>query len=70
MTVIGDKPQKFYLYYYVVYDKTQTVKLCLIVTVDCYSIRYCWAVIRHINPLMFGVMDDEPEGVAQRVYHV
>ena len=27
-------------------------------------------LIRHINPLMFDVIDDEPEGVARWVYHV
>ena len=26
--------------------------------------------IRHINPLMFDVICDKPEGVAQGVYHV
>ena len=26
--------------------------------------------IRHINPLMFGVIDDKPEGVARGDYHV
>ena len=26
--------------------------------------------IRHINPLMFDVIDDKPEGVARGVYHV
>ena len=26
--------------------------------------------IRHINPHMFGVIDDKPEGVARGVYHV
>ena len=25
-------------------------------------------IIRHINPLMFDVIDDKPEGVAQGVY--
>ena len=28
------------------------------------------SVIRHINPLLFGVIDDKPEGVARGVYHV
>ena len=28
------------------------------------------AYIRHINPLMFDVIDDKPEGVAWGVYHV
>ena len=27
-------------------------------------------VIRHISPLMFGVIDDKPEGVAREIYHV
>ena len=27
-------------------------------------------IIRHINPLMFYVIDDKPEGVARGVYHV
>ena len=26
--------------------------------------------IRHINPLMFDVIDDKPEGVARGVYYV
>ena len=26
--------------------------------------------IRHINPLLFDVIDDKPEGVARGVYHV
>ena len=26
--------------------------------------------IRHINPLMFDVIDDKPEGVARGVYNV
>ena len=25
---------------------------------------------RHINPLMFDVIDDKPEGAARGVYHV
>ena len=29
----------------------------------------CKYNIRHINPLMFDVTDDKPEGVAQGVYH-
>ena len=34
---------------------------------------YCQSyklIIRRINPLMFDVIDDEPEGVARGVYHV
>ena len=27
-------------------------------------------IIRHINPLMVYVIDDQPEGVAQGFYHV
>ena len=34
---------------------------------------YCQSyklIIRRINPLMFDVIDDKPEGVARGVYHV
>ena len=31
---------------------------------------YGLVFIRHINPLMFDVIDDKPEGVARGFYHV
>ena len=37
----------------------------------CYDIiLQLHSFIRHINPLMFDVIDDKPEGVAQGVCHV
>ena len=35
-----------------------------------YSTMTTDKVKRHINPLMFGVIDDKPEGVARGIYHV
>ena len=35
-----------------------------------YHLQYPLGIIRHINPLLFDVIDDKPEGVARGVYHV
>ena len=37
---------------------------------SCYELMSGCPFIRHINPLMFDVIDDKPEGVARGVYHV
>ena len=36
----------------------------------CLHVSLFRMAIRHINPLMFDVIDDEPEGEARGVYHV
>ena len=30
---------------------------------------YCYKLIRHINPVLFDVIDDKPEDVDRGVYH-